>query len=155
MLAEIGMCQEMALATRVGVLPAEPSNMGSDTMKLTKHLLAAASMSCLMASAAFGQGPIPVGSGAWDSAGVRAYERKARKPVRSRMERPEVQEVEHSRPAGTTNFDPAAAEADRAKKAATLARTERERTAHLKPGTTECVIKPVMTKADLALCNSN
>ena len=112
-------------------------------------------MSCLMASAALGQASIPPARSSWESTGAGLYERKARKPVRSRMERTEVQEAEHSRPAGTTDFDPASVEADRTKKAATLARKERERTAHLKPGTVECVIKPVMTKADLALCKSN
>lgn len=56
---------------------------------------------------------------------------------------------------GSTDFDLSAVAADRARKAATLELAERERNAYIKPGSANCVIKPVMTNADMAACRSH
>lgn len=55
---------------------------------------------------------------------------------------------------GHKDFDPAAVEADRAKKQATLSKTEIDRASYLSSTANECVIKPVMSNAELERCRA-
>lgn len=124
-------------------------------MKLLLNLLAASSLAWLPAGTAHAQSSAPMVIGVNDSGGYRALPMKARKPMRWRSDSADTALDSGAPPKGSTDFDPAAVEADRAKKAAKLAVAERERNAHIRPGAPNCVLKPVMSDAEIAACRSN
>lgn len=124
-------------------------------MKLLLNLLAASSMVWLPAGTAHAQRSAPMAFGVDDSSVYRAVPMKARKPMRWRSDSADTALDSGTHPKGSTDFDPAAVEADRAKKAAKLAVAERERNSHIRPGAPNCVLKPVMSDAEIAACRSN
>lgn len=130
-------------------------------MQLPRTLLAASSLFWIPACSAFAQEPATTGTMITDSGAYRVSAMKARKVQRSRSE-PRIEAAPAPSSSsfssrGHTDFDPASVEADRAGKAAklALAERERERNARIDPGSTGCVIKPVMTNADMAACRAD
>lgn len=125
-------------------------------MKLLLNLLAASSTFWLLAGAAHAQNSAPMDTWVSDSGLVsRASAKKARKWPRSRWEDRDSFVDSGSTPKGNTDFDVASVEADRAKKAARLSQAERERNALIGPGSRNCVLKSVMTDAEIAACRVN
>ena len=128
-------------------------------MQLPRTLLAASSLFWIPACSAFAQEPATTGTTITDSGAYRVSAMKARKVQRSRSE-PRIEAAPAPSSSsfssrGHTDFDPASVEADRAGKAAKLALAERERNARIGPGSAGCVIKPVMTNADMAACRAD
>lgn len=122
-------------------------------MQLPRSLLAAASLFWILACPASAEDSGQAGTIVTDSGVYRVSATKARKWQRSRSERRvEAAPAPGSPPRGHTDFDPASVEGDRARKAAKLALAERERNSQIRPGSAGCVIKPVMTNADIAAC---
>ncbi len=124
-------------------------------MKLLLGLVAASSMCWFSASPAAAQSPVPMDTLGTDSGVYRVSAMKTKKLPRSRPESSAADSAAvaaESTPKGHTDFDPDAVAGDRAAKAAKLAQAERERNPDIRSGRAPCVLKPVMTDAEIAAC---
>jgi hypothetical protein len=124
-------------------------------MKLLLNLLAASALAWLAAGSAHAQSSAPMDTIVSDSGVVsRAPAIGVKRWSRSRSSSTPTVDSATS-PKGSTDFDAASVEADRARKAAKLAQAERERNSHIRPGSPDCRIKPVMSDAEIAACRGS
>lgn len=121
-------------------------------MKLPLNLFAAGSMFWLLAGPAAAQSATPMDAIVTDRGVFAIPAMKVRKLPRSRQDSAAASGDSSTPPKGSTDFDPTSVEADRASKAARLSLAERERNSHIRPGSRDCVIKPVMTNAEIEAC---
>jgi hypothetical protein len=121
-------------------------------MKMLLNLFAAGSMFWLLAGAASAQSSALMDAIVTERGLYVIPAQKARKVPRSRSDSTAGNADSSTPPKGSTDFDPASVEADRARKAAKLSLAERERNSHIRPGSPDCAIKPVMTNAEIEAC---
>lgn len=124
-------------------------------MKLLLNLLAAGSAFWLLAGTAQAQSSVPMDTVISDSGVSRVPAISYKRWSRSRSSSAVAAVEANSSPKGSTDFDVASVEADRARKASKLAQAERERNAHIRPGAPNCVLKPVMSDAEIAACRGS